>query len=367
MSSNLSEVNHQNAKLFLKPIEDITERFVGQTDELINDPVYGLTGGLTTISPTESYKLKVTENHANIWSGNGSKPETTTVNLHKGWNWIGYVPVSINTLSAALAGITPAENDVIKCMDDFATYTGGKWVGTLTQLKPGEGYLYYAANATTFHYPVQRVFPVALENDAKTNVSMTLEPWHYDIHQYPDNTTLIGRVYTDNLPSFGGTYTIGAFCGTECRGVGRYVDDVLFLTIHGTLSEGQRITFKAYENATGTEYDIAEHLVFKGQQAGTYNAPIALHVNNTTAIRDVEAQKYSVYPNPLRSRMYVNGDTEQIKSIQILSMNGAVCVSQNGYTDEGVDVSGLSSGVYVVAITPQKGKIYYEKVIKARN
>ena len=364
VSSNLSEPANQDAKQFLNPIGDITERFVGQVDELINDPAYGLTGGLTTIAPTESYKLKVTESSSPTWSGNGCKPETTAINLHKGWNWIGYVPVSSNSLSAALSGFTPSENDIIKSMDDFAIFTGGQWKGTLTKMKPGEGYMYYAVNPATFHYSIQRVYP---RGGSLLPLVSAICPWNYDINSYPDNTTLIGQLYADGTIAYEGTYTVGAFCGNECRGMGKYADGKLFVTIHGTIANKEKISFKAYENATGTEYDISESIKFNGQQEGNYVTPYALHISGVTGIDQVSSEKFSIYPRPLRNSMYVNGETEDIKSIRILSSSGAVSLSHIGYSDDGIDVSSLVPGVYVVAIIQNNGKVYYEKVIKAQN
>lgn len=367
VSSNLTEPANQDAKQFLKPIADITERFVGQMDELINDPVYGLTGGLTTIAPTEGYKLKVSESNDHTWIGNGSNPEATTVILRKGWNWIGYVPVSSNSLSSALAGVTPSENDIIKCMDDFATFSGGKWVGTLTQLKPGEGYLYYASNATTFNYPAVRVFPVSSEAGVRAD-AVNNSPWNYDVHRYPDNTTLIGQLYDNGSLTLEGTYTVGAFCGNECRGIGKYADGKLFIAIHGTMANGEKINFKAYENATGTEFNVSESITFNGQQEGSFVAPYRLNVNNdATGIGEVTASKFTIYPRPLRSHLYIKGETSDIKTVQVLSSDGAVNVQQTGYTDGGINVSGLQPGIYVVAITRNNGKVYYEKVIKVQN
>lgn len=367
VSSNLSEAANKDAKQFLTPIEAATERFVGFTDELINDPVYGLTGGLTTITPQDGYKLKVSENIDNVWTGSGNNPENTTMSLHKGWNWIGYVPLGTHEVASALANLTPSENDVVKCLDDFSTFTGGKWVGTLTQMKPGEGFMYYATNAATFHYPATRVFPVTGDASPTRVDIRKASPWNYDANGYPDNTTLIGRLFVDGAPTVEGAYTVGAFCGEECRGIGKYVGDVLFLTVHGTIATDRTVTFKAWENATGNELPVNETIKFKGQQEGSYQSPMALHANGTTDIAQASSVGYTVYPKPLRSRLYINGDTEHIKAVKVLSSDGAVNLAQNGYSEQGMDVSGLQSGVYVVAIVSTDGKVYYEKVIKANN
>jgi hypothetical protein len=44
-----------------------------------------------------------------------------------------------------------------------------------------------------------------------------------------------------------------------------------------------------------------------------------------------------------------------------------VNLAQNGYSNQGVDVSGLLSGVYVVAIISTDGEVYYEKVLKTQS
>ena len=365
VSSNLSEPNYQDAKQFLQPIESVVYRFVGVEDELINDPVYGLTGGLTRINPTESYKLNVKEDVDNVWSGNGCQPETTSVSLHKGWNWMGYVPTSGKSLEDALSNLQPSENDIVKCMDDFATFTGGKWVGTLTSLKPGEGYMYYAANATKFHYPVTRVFPVTSAS-AMMAPSISLSPWNYDAHQYPDNTTLIAALYANGIQALEGAFTVGAFKGDECRGIGKYVDGKLFLTVHGSISDDKTIRLKAYEQVTGKEFDIDETISFKGQHLGTFIKPMALHVSDATSIDGLNSTAYTVYPRPLRNTMYIKGEVDNIKNVLILSSDGTSRISEESYSDDGIDVSRLPSGVYVVAIITQQGKVHYEKVFKAQ-
>ena len=367
VSSNLSEPENQDAKNFLKPIESITNRFLSQTEELINDPQLGITGNLTTINPVSGYKLEVTENAANVWSGVGTRPELFPIQLKKGWNWIGYLPVSGKDLSDALSGLHAAENDIIKSIDDFSVFSGGKWVGTLTNMQPGEGFLYYAANDANFNYPVTRVFPVSNQAGARASAATNNSPWSYDAHRYPDNTTVIGQLYANGSVAMEGMYTVGAFRGNECRGIGKYADGKLFIAIHGTIASNENIGFKAYENATGQEYNVSENITFNGQQEGTISAPYHLTVNDATGIGEVTTGKYTVYPRPLHNRLYINGEVADIKTVQVLSSDGAVNIQQAGYTDGGVDVSGLLPGVYVVAITLNNGKVYYEKVIKSQN
>ena len=131
VSSNLSDASMLDAKQFIAPIEDYTSRLVGINSELTNDPQYGLVGNLTALAPQQGYKLKMTQATSHTWSGLTSKPETTTISLHKGWNWIGYVPTTGQGLASALNTLEASENAIIKSEDDFSTYANGNWIGSL--------------------------------------------------------------------------------------------------------------------------------------------------------------------------------------------------------------------------------------------
>lgn len=364
VSSNLSESDHQNARTFLQPIEDNLERFVGITDELYNDPELGLTGNLETINPTEGYKMQLKNNVSQTWNGVACRPDETTVTLHKGWNWLGYLPICEEPLGNALSDLQPAENDVIKHMDDFSVFVGGTWQGSLTTLRPGEGYMYCSASETSFNYPTSTV--LAIKPEVKNVPVRMVSPWTYDVHEYPDNSTLIVRLYDGESRLLEGSYAVAAFCNGECRGVGKCIDNLVFLTIHGKIADNEQITFKAFEVVTEQVYSIAETLTMNGQHVGTIANPFALHLSGETGIEEV-ASDYVVYPRPLRNRMYVKGDVDAIESIHVLSSNGVLSVQSSGYPQNGVDVSMLSPGVYVVAIITDSGKVYYEKVLKAQN
>ena len=133
------------------------------------------------------------------------------------------------------------------------------------------------------------------------------------------------------------------------------------------LSDDQQITFKAVENITGNEFSIAETISFEGQHLGSLANPFVLTANGeATGIESINSG-YTVYPRPLRNRLYINGPVENIKAVNVLSTNGQMVISVNGYNHEGIDVSMLTPAIYVVAITVENGEIIYEKVLKANN
>ena len=360
ISSNLSEEDNQDAITFLKPIENVAERLVGHTTELYNDPKLGFVGNLKVLNPSEGYKLFVSDPVQKTWSGIAYRADSTMIQLHKGWNWIGYVPINSMGINEALANLEPSENDVLKTLDAFATYSDGKWTGTLNKMDQAVGYMYYSGKNTTFKYPYKNVYSILPEPAMSAKIN-AVSPWQYNPNAYPDNKTIIAEVYDDLGKALEGVYSVGAFVGKECRGMGKYVDGLLYLTVHGTITDNEKITFKAYENATSNEFSIKETLEMDGVQTGTVKAPFVFHTSNTTGISKVTSF-LNIYPNPVRNTMYINGDTDLIEDIKILSSNGSVVYSANKYNPEGIDVTALLSGVYIVALKTNEG-YQYKKII----
>lgn len=362
ISSNLSETEHQEALQFIKPIEDVTERLVGQMTELYNDSKLGFVGNLKQIVPEQGYKILVSEPVSNTWSGNGSRADVTPITLQKGWNWIGYIPISNVDVTEALSGLNPSENDVVKTLDAFATYSNGKWTGTLSTMNQGIGYLYYSGKDTHFKYPLLNVFKAEPEPSVMSSMALS-SPWMYDAHAYPDNKTLVAEVFNGSTKAIDGIYTIGAFVKDDCRGIGSYIDGVLYLTIHGTIANKEKVSFKAFENATGNEWRIAETVSMDGIHLGTPVSPYPLHIDSSTGIQSATAVSLNIYPNPVRHTMYINGDTDCIKDITILATNGNIVLATKGYQEKGIDVNALLSGVYVVAIHTNNGYLYKKIII----
>lgn len=63
------------------------------------------------------------------------------VTITQGCNWFGFTDTE--PLSLTALGISPATGDKVVSQDGgFAIYNGSTWVGTLTSLQPGKGYVY---------------------------------------------------------------------------------------------------------------------------------------------------------------------------------------------------------------------------------
>ena len=363
ISSNLSDMH--DPKVWLSLITDDLERFVGMTEELVADPSYGLTGNLKVLDPAEAYKIEVNKSTSLDMSGNIYLPDEVTLDLQPGWNWLGYIPASNLALEEALINLSPSENDIIKGQNQFATFTGGQWIGTLTTLEQGKGYMYCSATAQSFKYPYSFITKV-VANETPLLFSAYSIPWEVNMHKYPNNMTLIGEIVVDNKTAPAGAFTIGAFCEDECRGIGQYVNDRLFLTVHGNTSDDV-ISFRAIENATGQEYKVEENVPFGENGLGTYTSPFKLHIgDNTTDINNTSEEDYNIYPSPVRNVLFINGDTEKIKSVKVIAVSGAVTDIQDTYIPEvGLDVSTLSDGNYLLGIVTDKG-VVYKRFIKVK-
>ncbi len=79
----------------------------------------------------------------------GLTAQNVPINLNSGWNWISYPRSKAMSLEAAMEGFTPAAGDVIKGMNGYCSYQNGQWQGSLTELVPGVGYMYYSVSGQT--------------------------------------------------------------------------------------------------------------------------------------------------------------------------------------------------------------------------
>ena len=99
----------------------------------------GWNGTLYAIVLGEMYKIQTGVPCSLVLNGN--YVSSVTVTIKSGYNWFGYTGQQTLTIENLM--ITPAEGDKIISQDEgYAIYENGTWSNTLTELRPGHGYVY---------------------------------------------------------------------------------------------------------------------------------------------------------------------------------------------------------------------------------
>ena len=334
---------------------DVTD-VIGQDSEATgNDGSF--TGTLSSMDADQSYKVKACSDTQIILNGyeyNGG----TAKSLQEGCNWIGYPIDQTMTVTEAFAYADIEDGDCLVGQDGFTIFDDGQWVGTLEVMNPGEGFLYYSQSAKDITYNMSIV------SKAKSlygKASKTATYWAVDKHAYPNILCLVANVYSDGTLVDEDAYTIGAFSGTECRGVGTYVDGKLMMNIYG--DEGETITFVAMDNETETCYNIIESEVFVETVKGSLTSPYSLNIgDDLSGITNVESH-LRIYPLVVYDLLYVES-YEKIDKLLVFDISGnVVMTATNLHTGESVSLQMLPEGIYIVS-AHSAGNVLYRKITK---
>ena len=269
-----------NESMMVSELPSYVVRILGQTDELINDPQYGMVGNLTTFSPGKAYKLQASRMFSNTFRGHRFDAESLPIALQKGWNWIAYPHQKEAVLNHVITNA--AEGDFITSQTGFAEYTDGNWAGTLETLVPGNGYLYKSTDAKK----------LALDFSAPTVKSRNLSPYPkengtanisiIDVHRYPNTMNMTIRLLRNGQAEDVGNYNIYAFADGELRGVGQPVGDNLCLTVYGY--DADPITFVVESADSGEVFEVKESTSFRNDVVGSRKHPYSMNIGNATGI-----------------------------------------------------------------------------------
>ncbi len=135
----------------------------------------GWFGDLKTIVPKELYKVKITTDDTIKFKGYPVDPALLPLALNKGWNWIGYLPQLAETVTEALASISPLADDYIKSQTKSATfYEGSGWFGEINVLEPLDGYMLKTGKPGILYYPAKSGAATATVNtNSVTDITQT--------------------------------------------------------------------------------------------------------------------------------------------------------------------------------------------------
>ena len=261
------------------PVADLSRyanRILSQTDELINDPEYGMVGGLTELTAGQSYKIEAVSRSSNSFRGHLYDTTTKPITLHKGWNWIAFPfmergPVTMVT--------NAEEGDFITSQTGFAEYADGTWAGTLDMFTPGSGYLYKSVESKQLAFDPTMTVSQSRSWGART---ATVTEQDIDIHRYPSTMNVTADICRDGTTLDGNGYTIYALVGDELRGISQCVDGHHYLTVYGEAAT--EISFVIENAETGESYEAGERLTFRSDVVGSRKSPFAFNMGNATGI-----------------------------------------------------------------------------------
>lgn len=325
-------------------------------------------GSLESITNEQGYVLNVSEDCDFVLNGTKAMPANHPITIHPNWNWIGYPVLTPQTVTAAMDNFNPSGDDVIKSQTDYAFYYDGYgWFPDDFVLISGNGYK-YQSNATA-----DKTLTYANGNrGGSAALKIESHHWAIDSHAYADNLNVTAVVIIDDVEQRNEQLELGAFVNGVCRGsvrlkrfgpLDRYY---AMLTVSG--QDGERIEFGYIDTETGLSALTAEdHITFVPDAVvGKLDKPFEVRFNTASQVQSYEEHHLTIYPNPVEKNqsfaLDVTGD-EQIIEITITDMLGAVVRHESGTVKVNA-IKGLpTSGVYLIEIVADSGKIYRERLI----
>ena len=325
-------------------------------------------GSLTTISPSQMYKMELCSQQNLTLQGMGVS--ITPISLGAGFTWLGYQPQDCMGPNDALAGLTPApsQNNRIIGQSDFAIYYGSSWMGSLTQMCPGKGYVAELSSNSILTYPtgsknIEASKNVPLNNPVGFDLSTTLKQ---------HNMNLVAGIFdAEGVRLAQDDMVLYAFHESECRGmVGLDSDSggLMFLTIGSNYEAGEPISFKLWLPEQKQLLDIREVIYFESYKLlGTPDDPFLLSTFGLTSSNEINTNVAKIgepYPNPFTQATVIN---YAVKEASQLTLNvfdglGQKVISQNvSNTEQGnyqliIQRNDLKAGIYHYRIVVANGK-----------
>lgn len=277
------------------------DRIIGQTQFAVYTTLW--IGSLTEMNPKLGYR------YYNSSSGPaisrymhlvGSAVNSETITLNPGFTWLGYTPGDPKAVNEALAGLTGmANNDRIIGQNSFAAYNATLgWVGSLTTMYPGKGYVIKLVNGGTLTYP-----------EDTYNRSFSMEgpkidsPAGFEVSEHMKNTMmLIGKFDTKTLTK---NDVIYAFIDGECRGIAK-TDEYgnIFMSIGENTEEAKDVSFKVWFDDKGELANIDQTLTFVPmKEVGDLQNPFKFSISESGTTNSWLIGK--AYPNPFNDQTII--------------------------------------------------------------
>lgn len=252
----------------------------------------------------QMYAVKMKNDRSLYVIGQRVNPDDCQITVNKGWNWIGYYGRQISSLDNALAGLNAVDGDMLKGQSGVAYYDASEWVGSMSLVEPGKGYMLKSVSdgARTFGYPTVAVAGArqAVSPTAHSSLSV-FSP--VDFRLYSGNAVMAARVVNGGKPV--AHVELGVYVDDECRTAAVTNENgMAYLTIPG--DDAAMLNFKvAVENEI---LELPYALAYEADAVyGTPKQPVLLDLNEAVGISEIMVDVDNTAVYDLSGRMVHQG------------------------------------------------------------
>lgn len=327
----------------------------------------GWVGSLSGLNANEMYKIKLSNAINLTVDGDYVDLAVNQIPLRTGYNWIAYSPSSANSISNALApAFLPVTGDKIKSKSLIAEYNGTNWIGSLSLLNPGEGYLYHSLSDKVLQWNNSASSKIVNVPETVRINKIAVPGWEVNPNKFENNMSVIAEL--KNVSSFTGDDVLAAFIGNDCRGSATpimYNDKQLyFLVIHGDNSEIENVRLKFFSGKMKKKVNVIEEFNYAvNKDLGSLVNPVKLTLSERSLEIPTEFNLSQNYPNPFNPSTTIEFGLPESKMVRVEVFNSigqrvktllanTLNAGYHSVTWDGTDDFGstVSSGLYLYRI-----------------
>ena len=265
-----------------------------QSELLYNDKTYGFIGTINYLEPSEGmYKIKAKYEDPSmcVFSSLEGYWCRESFWVDPGFTWIGHSnewDLTLDELNL-IEDNHPSDGDQLIGKTNFAEYSAGEWVGADFTLEAGKGYIYYNSADTAKYISFDYIPSFSTQTNSSGRLSAKSQSlrngsdiWEYDASQFADNMAIVAEIAELENPE---DYTIGAFVGDECRGMGKVVKDgKMMISVAG--KSGETVSFRLHNEYTG-EFIPLETEVRYSNRIGSLKSPLIITGSSITGVSEI--------------------------------------------------------------------------------
>lgn len=300
-----------------------------------------------------------------VSGGAVSGRDNLTLDIRPDWNYISYLPAVNLPVKEALAGYEASQDDIVKSQDRFAMYSeGAGWIGSLTYMEPGKGYMLHSRRNTTLTYP-------DIDAGGKPRArsrAIVGSDGRISSGKYQSNMSVVASV-ADNLPLAEGDRLLALSADGEFRGAADITalpgfgdSRLFFISVDGLRSEGISFALERDGEVIAQTEPVMPYVPHAVR--GTVTEPMVIDFVNSLEI--------SVYPNPFESDLNIDisahrGDLIEITlhsvAGELIHRYHATAPADGSFSYHLGDLEGIPAGFYLATVKINGNKHVY-KLIK---